>query len=303
VVYGQVFRELILPELRKEVNEGRNFATVRQVYDAMVLATWFKRHLKDGLLGSMYVGQNKTAGVDLADKTVKEKIFEQYLMAFKKKAYDYIKEDYDPQTARPVLRKYVSGGFDFTTFGQASSRVYSEKTSPQGLRLGKDMAMASINISPMNAKGSVIHFPDPRTYTNDHVFKQLSRPDSAMMEQLRSKARKLVVPVMLAAGGLMFNAGHVQGATFSYAEDQTLQVRFSRNDTLGGVYEKLRMAFKKIAPEEYANSSLKGNMWRDVIPKLSPGVNLVKADQTINIPQYVPQEVVNKLNKNKATLK
>ena len=40
----------------------------------------------------------------------KEKIYEQYVAAFKKGVYDYIKEDYDPVAQKKMLRKYFSGG-------------------------------------------------------------------------------------------------------------------------------------------------------------------------------------------------
>lgn len=68
--------------------------------------------LKESLLGQVYVDQNKIKGVDLEDKTAKEKIYQQYLEAFKKGVYSYIKEDTDPVTQKSIPRKYFSGGFD-----------------------------------------------------------------------------------------------------------------------------------------------------------------------------------------------
>ena len=46
---SQIIRELILPELEREVNEGKNFANLRQMYSGMVLATWYKKSLKESL--------------------------------------------------------------------------------------------------------------------------------------------------------------------------------------------------------------------------------------------------------------
>ncbi|MCR4337741.1 MAG: hypothetical protein NUV91_08055, partial [Candidatus Omnitrophica bacterium] len=54
---------------------------------------------------------NKTSGIDIEDKAEKEKIYQKYLEAFKKGAYNYIKEDYDPYMKQMVPRKYFSGGF------------------------------------------------------------------------------------------------------------------------------------------------------------------------------------------------
>ncbi len=106
----EVIREILIPEIEKEVNAGKNFATLRQVYNATILATWFKRNLKESVLGEIYVGKNKVSGVDVEDKAVKEKIYQQYLEAFKKGVYNYIKEDFDPATQQVIPRKYFSGG-------------------------------------------------------------------------------------------------------------------------------------------------------------------------------------------------
>jgi predicted unusual protein kinase regulating ubiquinone biosynthesis (AarF/ABC1/UbiB family) len=111
-VSSAIIKEIVLPEIEKEVNTGKNFTSLRQVYNSMILATWFKRNLKESLLSKVYVGENKIAGVDIEDKQVKEKIYQQYLEAFKKGVYNYIKEDYDPTTQELVPRKYFSGGMN-----------------------------------------------------------------------------------------------------------------------------------------------------------------------------------------------
>lgn len=107
---SDVVREILLPELEKEVNEGENFANLRQIYNSSILAAWYKKTYIEGLLAKVYVNQNKTKGIDVEDKQIKQKIFNQYVEAFKKGVYDYIKEDYDPTTQEVVARKYVSGG-------------------------------------------------------------------------------------------------------------------------------------------------------------------------------------------------
>ena len=56
----EVIREVIIPEIEKEVNEGKNFANVRQIYNSMILATWYKKNLRRGILGEVYIDTNKT---------------------------------------------------------------------------------------------------------------------------------------------------------------------------------------------------------------------------------------------------
>lgn len=105
-----IFKEVLLPEIEKEVNEGKNFAPLRQIYHSMILATWYKNNLRESLLGKVYVNQNKVNGVDVSDRDVKNKIYNQYVEAFKKGVYDYVREDYDQASQEVIPRKYFSGG-------------------------------------------------------------------------------------------------------------------------------------------------------------------------------------------------
>jgi hypothetical protein len=107
---SEVIREIVLPALEKEVNEGENFANLRQMYSGMVLATWYKRALKESLLGKVYADKAKVAGVD-QDPKANEEIYQRYLKAFKKGVFNYIKDDVDRYTNESIPRKYFSGGF------------------------------------------------------------------------------------------------------------------------------------------------------------------------------------------------
>jgi len=109
-VTSGIIREILIPEIEKEVNEGKTFANLRQVFNSLILATWYKKNLKEGLLGKVYIDKNKIKGVDVQDKQVKEKIYAQYVESLRKGVYNYIKEDFDPVTKTNVPRKYFSGG-------------------------------------------------------------------------------------------------------------------------------------------------------------------------------------------------
>ena len=76
---NELIREIILPLLEKEVNEGKNFASLRQVYHSLVLANWYKGKLKQSLLGKGYVNRKKTNGVDVDDKKINQAIYDQYV--------------------------------------------------------------------------------------------------------------------------------------------------------------------------------------------------------------------------------
>jgi len=158
---SQVIREIILPELEKEVNEGKNFANLRQMFSGMVLATWYKKALKESLLGKVYADKAKVQGVTgitSADpgviaseaKQSQQQIYQRYLKAFKKGVFNYIKEDVDKYTNEAIPRKYFSGGF-------------SRRTST---RNGLDAAMKVVKTIPVDFKIDESEWPMPFLINN-----------------------------------------------------------------------------------------------------------------------------------------
>lgn len=131
----EALRQVIIPLIEREINEGKNFAILRQVYYALALATWYKKRLKESILGQIYMAKNKTAGITFRDAQDKEKIYQQYVRAYKKGVFNYIKEEENPLTKEMAPRKYFSGGKDFTN----TVKVMRETRDP-GLA-PKDLAM------------------------------------------------------------------------------------------------------------------------------------------------------------------
>ncbi|MBI4309267.1 MAG: hypothetical protein HY591_02935, partial [Candidatus Omnitrophica bacterium] len=123
---SQIIREVIIPEIEKEVNEGKNFAPLRQMFYSMILASWYKMALKDSLLTQIYGNQSKVkAGVNAPNQQEKDQIFQRYLQAYKKGVFNYIKEEKE-QGARTVPRKYFSGGLGgVSAIAQSSYSLFS----------------------------------------------------------------------------------------------------------------------------------------------------------------------------------
>ncbi|MDD3374098.1 MAG: hypothetical protein PHY73_00005 [Candidatus Omnitrophica bacterium] len=68
---SSVVREILIPLLEKEVNEGKNFAQLRQMFHAMVLATWYKQALKESILNKVYVDKRKVEGLNKENRREK----------------------------------------------------------------------------------------------------------------------------------------------------------------------------------------------------------------------------------------
>ena len=149
---SQIVREIVIPELTKEVNEDKNFSQLRQVYNSLILATWYKKKIKDSILAQVYADKNKIQGLSPTRGHVPhdvETIYQRYLQAFKKGVYNYIKEEQDPLTQEIIPRKYFSGGLVFSEKLWNAAMVTTNKLPDQAMlgtqnevKVSVDMAMA-----------------------------------------------------------------------------------------------------------------------------------------------------------------
>jgi hypothetical protein len=153
----KVLREVVIPALEKEVNEDKNFAQLRQIFYPLILAQWYQDVFKESIMNKDYSGRKKIAGIDLSDPRNKDLIYRQYLAAYRKGVFSYIKEETDRLTRESVPRKYFSGGF-------AEQKVRREPAS-----VGEtDLAMTSVTtdlalnvvLNPSNQAESRLNWND-----------------------------------------------------------------------------------------------------------------------------------------------
>lgn len=150
-LYLKVLREIVIPEIEREVNEGKYFEQLRQMYHAAILAIWFKRHLQKHIINSVYTNQKKIEGIQIEEKQIGRQVYQQYMEALKKGAYNLIVEEYDPISNASIPRKYFSGGFSFKDIGQAVEfRPLSSLKQKLGnlSLLGKNLFNFKISLTP-----------------------------------------------------------------------------------------------------------------------------------------------------------
>lgn len=111
--YTGLLTEVLLPIIEEEVNEGAYFAPLRQWYQALILAQWYKQHLRGAVMTQVYADQGRTGGVDTEEITLREEMYQQYMDAFKQGAVDVIREVYDPDQETMVPQRYFAGGLRF----------------------------------------------------------------------------------------------------------------------------------------------------------------------------------------------
>ncbi|MEW5894668.1 MAG: hypothetical protein AB1650_02755 [Candidatus Omnitrophota bacterium] len=103
-------RNILLPAIKEEINNGKNFAALRQIFHSVILATWYKKNLKESVLGKIYADRHNVKAISLEDKQIREKVYQQYIKAYQTGIYDLIKEDIDPVTNEVIPRRYFGGG-------------------------------------------------------------------------------------------------------------------------------------------------------------------------------------------------
>jgi len=236
-VSSQVVKEIIIPELEKEVNVGKNFANLRQIYNAMILAKWYKDNLRQTLLSQVYADQNKTRGIDLDDPRVKEKIYQQYLNAFKQGVYNLIKEDYDPQAKTVIPRKYFSGGVqgvtDVERIVMSSALTGQQRSELPDQDNAMNFQVSLVDVGPQAVSSAIQdvdlrHARPPRDipvqFADEDVNRILSKlkepgvsvvvnmTEESIIPQLSQKGNDPYAQKAIGAGGLGFLDGETTGA-------------------------------------------------------------------------------------------
>jgi len=164
-IASRIVREIIIPALEKEVNEGKNFAQLRQIYSGMILATWYKEVLKGSLLEKTYADKSRLKGIN-QDPKFNEQIFQQYLKAFKKGVFNYIKEDVGRYSKQTIPRKYFSGGaLDFASVTRDVTRGFQPRSllilDPTTLVPGRKYSRIDFNaIAPKHIDRATIALDD-----------------------------------------------------------------------------------------------------------------------------------------------
>jgi len=112
-----VYQNIIIPAIQKEVNEGRIFANLRQIYHSMLLASWYKEKSAEAMRKEImqiplksFIDTERIQGVDTQDANAVDGIYSKYVESFLSGINNIIVEEYDPAAKKIIPKKYFSGG-------------------------------------------------------------------------------------------------------------------------------------------------------------------------------------------------
>ena len=145
-----IVHNVLLPEIEREVNEGKTFAKLRQIYNALILATWYKKNLKASILGQYFVDQNKTDGLEIEQADAAQTIYDQYLQSLQQGVFNFIQEEVDHETQEVLPRKYFAGGIDYAMMNTVTQEVISAQQLPTQVQKPKRVSVG-LNLNQFDA--------------------------------------------------------------------------------------------------------------------------------------------------------
>lgn len=273
---AKIIKELILPELEKEINTGKNFIQLRQIYNALILATWFKRNLKESILGKDYVDQNKIEGIDTYEIQAKERIYEAYLKKFEEGFFNFVREDYDPRSQQILSRKYVAGGVNF--FGRMKDIYHEVRSSelPQKFRMGQAAGRFSqfIKVAAVVVSQSGIDWYHKMALAKNELSRQSRPTGRSLVEKitqtvafqsisafkkpfLRGFGRLIASVVLLTTVGF---SSATLSAEYSLDDNHQLTVQVEKGNQLGRIFYEFKQAQKNNDPDGYT-IPLSNHLW------------------------------------------
>ena len=125
---SHLMEEMLLPFLGLKVNDGYAYADLRDVYQALILARWYKQK---------WNGRNNSIAASLKGDIIKEletnffytidDVYQEYVRSFKDGEYS-LKEKEGGIASTTVIRRYASGGINLvkTEFRIAGSSITPE---------------------------------------------------------------------------------------------------------------------------------------------------------------------------------
>lgn len=142
--------DLLLPTVTEQVNNGKHFAKLRQIYSALILAQWFKQKFSNTFYKD-YIDKNKIKGIEIEDKKAKDKIWKLYCDSFEKGVYSIVQKNANSADSKKQKIKYFSGGFknsiDLQVEGKNSSSVLAQEFEDQDYYSQKFKVSSSIEES------------------------------------------------------------------------------------------------------------------------------------------------------------
>jgi len=256
---SEVFRNIIIPEIEKAINQDSAFSPLRQIYHALILAKWYKDYFYNSLLYSAYVDKNKVAGIDSIDKEFVSIAYQEYLNLFKNGVQDLIRVEYSPYEQKNVARHYFTGGIfgtvenEYTSYFAGSPILENKNNFVKGryeFHSSDSTNPTSSNIASTVSPEKIEHFFETEIikkggHSNTYIRVSYFSPDQVKIFadntfiQKKSGAKKFrTLTREMSAKDLELGLTVVE--TFTQDEKKDVEILFSNSDISNFLKKKQR---------------------------------------------------------------
>jgi len=158
----QLIKELILPKITQSINTGKKYASLRQVYYSLILASWFKaKNKKQSSSGTLpgLIDSKDLSNLTSEMPYSKDTYFKQYQKSFKEGEYKFQAPVSTP--TGQAIRSYFSGGAfvvpdmsapGSTGMGQRGERVTREPRQNAIPALSGSVTGVEIKVDPQTLR-------------------------------------------------------------------------------------------------------------------------------------------------------
>ncbi len=277
-----ILREVVIPVLEKEVNEGENFSMLRQVCYALTLSVWLKKKLMmsareaaeedatgSNILAKVFINRYKTGGIEIADPAQQtQRIYDRYVEAFKVGAYNLIKEEVDTYSQELIPRKYFSGGFFVAeNFGNTMAVRTGNPSNIQGKYIHESVNLL-VDKAEGYRSGDVVEFESIRPSSK--------RPSTFSRNRLAWFAGAALLGVVVLRSDISDRPGFITGASLP------LDTQDVKNIVLG--ISETHQAFETgLIGREAAGIKLQDFLSGILRTKMPKGLNAQEQDSVINV--------------------
>lgn len=183
-IVSQAMEETIVPRVEYMVNYSRDYASLRQVYESLILAECYKqKYWGEGGFFAHCINQVYLDGLNSTEPWSKEEIFNGYMNSFRNGEYALYMSEYDPQMLDLVRKYYFSGGVGFMDIRSV-------------LNITKIVPQTQDAASPIAAKGRFLlaRVFNPEDPQNPWQVDGVTLSKSGEIVELKQLAQSTVLP-------------------------------------------------------------------------------------------------------------
>ena len=282
-------KEILISKIKNDVNTGRNFARLRQIYNSLILASWFKSKFQNTVY-TQYINNNKLKGVDTVSPETKQKIWNLYCESFKKGVYNLTrKEPVNPPRVH-VERGQAARPRSTWTRGRVKNR--QRRFFSGGVKYAFDPDMVHNDLSRVSTSSAV----RTKVGLTEHVVQTLSAKSSSSLtlEEIdlqlidlfeRYLESKFDLTFLGQELSRLFNDGNIEFKAgvpgFKY-EHYVLIKKEKFNIIIKRVLRELKPFSGNVEKYDKESYKIKDNLWRSLLllPVLDELIRYIDVYQT-----------------------